>query len=111
MKQVFSQKYVYVGDDGLRALIAEARDKAQAYRLPTLRNEARWSPTQAMCGDPVRLIATAKSMPANTSATGKATITTDNNKSAISENYPLIRGRVFSNELLVIDAMDIMINA
>ena len=40
MKQVFPQKYVYVGDDGLRALIAEARDKAQAYRLPTLRNEA-----------------------------------------------------------------------
>jgi hypothetical protein len=39
-----------------------------------------------MCGDPVRLVATAENMPANTAAQGKGTITTSANKLVLTES-------------------------
>lgn len=47
--------------------------------------EVHWSPREAMCGDPVRLIATAEHMPADTSGQGKAVITTSGDKNVLSE--------------------------
>jgi len=48
--------------------------------------EVHWAPREAMCGDPVRLIATAQNMPANTSASGEATITTSADKKVMTES-------------------------
>lgn len=48
--------------------------------------EVHWSTREAMCGDPVRLIATAENMAADTAAKGKANITTSANKNVMSES-------------------------
>lgn len=48
--------------------------------------EVHWTPREAMCGDPVRLVATAENMPANTAAQGKGTVTTSANKVVLTES-------------------------
>lgn len=48
--------------------------------------EVHWTPREAMCGDPVRLVATAENMPANTAAQGKGAITTSANKTVLTES-------------------------
>ena len=48
--------------------------------------EVHWTPLEAMCGDPVRLVATGEHLPENTAAQGKGMIKTSANKVVLTES-------------------------